>query len=172
MIILIIIVVLISPWFWSFSPPTNLFQINIQKEITEAQGNTTWKRGKVSPSPIDKLFLNWPKEIISRRFSIVMENLDIGNYFFAGHPRERVGIVEKQKFFFFEFIFLIVGLTSVELKKYKKFLIIYSLLMLLGVFIFEWREFNQTIFLSVPFIIVMALGLKKILFLAKNKLFK
>ena len=49
-----------------------------------------------------------------------MESMDIGNYFFAGHPRERVGVKEQQKFFFFQFILLIVGFTSPNLKKYKK----------------------------------------------------
>ena len=91
-----------------------------------------------------------------------MENLDIGNYFFAGHPRERVGIVEKQKFFFFQFVLLLIGFTNKKIKKYKKFLVLYSLTALLAVFIFKWRTFEETVFLTIPFIVVMALGLQKI----------
>lgn len=163
MLILILIVALLSPWFWTLQIPSNMFQVNLRQEIIEAKDNTTWKRGKVNPSPVNKIFLNWPTEIISKRVTVVMESLDIGNYFFVGHPRERVGIEEKQKFFFVQFILFVVGFTNNEIKKYKKFLIIYSLVMLLLVFIFQWRDFNQTILLSVPFIVVMALGLRKVL---------
>jgi len=91
----------------------------------------------------------------------LLENIDIGNYFFAGHPRERVGVEERQKFFFFEFILFLIGLTSPNLKKYGRFLIIYSLIALLAVFIFRWRTFEQTLPLAVPLIVVIALGLEK-----------
>ncbi len=163
MIVWILITVLITPWFWSLPLPKNSLDINFRKDVEVAKSSVTWQRGKVpSPTLADKLFLNWPTEIVNQRLTIVMENLDIGNYFFAGHPRERVGIVEKQKFFFFQFVLLLIGFTNKKIKKYKKFLVLYSLTALLAVFIFKWRTFEETVFLTIPFIVVMALGLQKI----------
>ena len=157
----VVIAILITPWFWSLPVPKNLFAINLGDDIKEARSITVWERGKIAPSPVDKLFVNWIGVFINRRLSILMENLDIGNYFFAGHPRERVGVEERQKFFFFEFILFLIGLTSPNLKKYGRFLIIYSLIALLAVFIFRWRTFEQTLPLAVPLIVVIALGLEK-----------
>lgn len=158
----IILAVVLTPWFWSLPIPKNLFNINLAQDIKDARTQVEWERGKISSSSSNVLFSNWPERFISQRLSIVMENLDIGNYFFAGHPRERVGVAERQKFFIFEFVLLIIGLTSPYLKKYSKFLIIYSLAALSMVFIFKWRSFTQTLPLAIPFIIVMALGLERI----------
>lgn len=164
MIFWILIIIILTPWFWIAPLPKNLFNFNLAKDVTEVKIEADWERGKISPSNFNRFFLNWPIKVVSERVGVVMENLDIGNYFFVGHPRERVGVVEKQKFFFFEFLLLVVGFTSKELRKYKKFLIIYSLTALLLVFLFKWRDFHQTVFLSLPFIVLMALGLKKIFY--------
>jgi len=160
--VLIIITILFTPWFWSFPIPKNIFNLDLKGEIKEAHMQVEWERGKVSPSFFDALFLNWPTKFIQQRLETVLENLDIGNYFFSGHPRERVGVTERQKFFFFEFLLLLIGFTNPDLKKYKKFLIIYSLIILSLTFLFKWRTFEETIPLSIPFIVVMALGLKKV----------
>ncbi len=69
----------------------------------------------------------------------------------------------NQKFFFFEFLLLLIGLTSKDFKKYGRFLIVYSTFCLVAVFLFRWRTFEQTLPLAIPFIVVMALGLKQIL---------
>lgn len=160
---LIFIILLITPWFWSLKFPSDLFKINLRGDIKEARLMVEWERGKIPIKFSNVLFSNWPMKIISQRLDIVLENLDIGNYFFSGHPRERVGVEERQKFFFFELILLIVGFTNSNIKKYKKLLIIYSITSLLFVFIFKWRSFYQTLPLSVPFIILMALSLEKVL---------
>ena len=163
MAIWVILTLLFTPWLWSLPVPKDLFRTNFREDVQEAKMNVTWKRGKVTPSDLTVFFLNWPKEVVNQRLSVVLENLDIGNYFFAGHPRERVGVEERQKFFFFQFLLFIVGFTSPQLGKYKKFLIVYSGLALLAVFIFEWRSFTQTLPLAVPFIVLMALGLKEVI---------
>ena len=160
---LIIIILLLTPWFWSLKFPSDLFKINLREDIKEARLMVERERGKISIKPSNVLFSNWPMKIVSQRLDVVLENLDINNYFFSGHPRERVGVDEKQKFFFFELILLVVGFTNSNIKKYKKFLIIYSLISLLFIFIFRWISFYQTLPLSVPFVIVMALGLEKAL---------
>lgn len=161
--VLIFVIVFLTPWFWSFPFPKDLFNLDLQKEIKEAHLLVEWERGKVSPSSLDVFFLNWPTKLIQQRLEVVLENLDVGNYFFSGHPRERVGITERQKFFFFQFLLLIIGFTSPDLKRYKKFLIIYSLIILSLTFLFKWRTFEETIPLAVPFVVVMALGLKQVL---------
>lgn len=139
-----------------------MFQMNVRSEVLEVRNTVTWERGKVAPSSLSPLFLNWPGEVVNNRLSVVMENLDIGNYFFAGHPRERVGLKERQKFFFFQFLLFLIGFTSPHLKKYKNFLIVYSVVSILTVFVFQWRSFEQTIPLAISFIILMALGLKQV----------
>jgi len=163
MAIWIIVTLLLTPWLWSFPVPKDLFRTNFREDVQEAKMNVTWKRGKIAPSPLTVYFVNWPREVVNQRLSVVMENLDIGNYFFAGHPRERVGIEERQKFFFFQFLLFIIGFTSPHLHKYRKFLVVYSGLALLAVFIFEWRSFEQTLPLIVPFVVLMALGLRQIM---------
>ncbi len=142
--------------------PTDMFKLDLTSEVRQSRAVVTWERGKVTHSNLDLFFLNWPLEIVNKRLSVVMENLDIGNYFFAGHPRERVGVEERQKFFFFQFLLFLIGFSSPYLKKYKNFLIIYSGVALLAVFVFQWRSFEQTIPLAIPFIFLMALGLKQV----------
>lgn len=161
MAIWIIVTILLTPWFWAHPIPKNMFDNGIGREIQESRANVTWERGKLDPSALSTYFLNWPREVLNKRLSVVLENLDIGNYFFAGHPRERVGVEERQKFFFFQFILFVVGFTSYHLSKYKKFLLVYSTLALFALFIFQWRSFEQTLPLAVPFIVLMALGLRK-----------
>lgn len=156
----IILICLLTPWFWHLSIPNNLLNWKISEDITRVHQNVQWQRGKLNPS--NSIFLNWPLFFIGERMNIVFENLDIGNYFFAGHPRERVGVLEKQKFFFFEFILFLIGLTNSEIRKYFKFLAIYLSLVLTATFLFKWRDFSQTIFMSVPLILIMAQGAQKL----------
>ena len=168
MAIWIIITAILTPWLWSLPVPKDMFRINFREDIQQSRQNVVWKRGKVTPLPLTVFFLNWPRELANQRLSVVMENLDIGNYFFTGHPRERVGVEERQKFFFFQFLLFIIGFTSPYLNKYKKFLVVYSGLALLAVFIFKWRSFEQTLPLAVPFIVLMALGLRQIIIRQKK----
>jgi len=158
----IIIAMLLTPWFWSLPVPKNLFNLNFKNDIKEAHTTIEWERGKITNSDTNILFSNWLERFIDKRLSIVMENIDIGNYFFSGHPRERVGVEEKQKFFFFQFILFLIGLTNRRLRKYTYFLICYSVIVLSCVFVFKWRSFEGTIPLSIPFVIVIALGLERI----------
>src|SRR3989304_7182700 len=162
MVLWIIVTILITPWFWAHPVPTNMFKLDLASDIQQSRNIVIWERGKIEPSKLSSYFLNWPIEAVNKRMSVVMENLDIGNYFFAGHPRERVGLEERQKFFFFQFLLFLIGFTSPHLKKYKNFLIVYNGLAFLAVFIFQWRSFEQSIPLAIPFIIIMALGLKQV----------
>ena len=158
---LIIILVFLSPWFWHLRI-TNFFYLSINQDIQSAKEEAHLKRSHVLNNNLSPLFLNWPTEFLRDRLQIMMENLDIGNYFFSGHPRERGGVFEIQKFFMFQLVLLVIGLTNSKLRNFGKFLIIYSLCILLLSAIFKWREFDKTIFFMPPFILIMALGLEKI----------
>lgn len=156
------LIVVLTPWFWFLSPPKNWLKTDFKNDIKEARLEVIWERGEVGNSFISKLFSNWPVVFIRRRLAIVMENLDIGNYFFSGHPRARMGVEEKQKFFFFQFLLLMIGLMSPRLKKYGKFLTLYFLAILLADFIFKWRGYNETILFSIPFLILISLGMEQV----------
>ncbi len=162
MILATLLVILLTPWFWYAPIPKEMFNLELNKDIQQARTEVVWERGKVQPGPLNSIFINWPTKFVAQRLAVVMENLDIGNYFFIGHPRERVGIEEKQKFFVFQLVLMMVGFTSKSIKKYKNFLLTTTSVLLLFVFLFKWRDFNQTIFLSLPFILVMALGLQRV----------
>ena len=161
--ILIITIAIVTPWFW-FSPvPKDLFNFDPKNDIQVSRNTVGWKRGKILKGPLDKIFLNWPEELFNKKLEVVMENLDIGNYFFAGHPRERVGVKEVQKFFIFQFLLFVLGFFNGKIGRYKNFLFFYTLAILFFTFIFEWRLYYQTLFFAPPMILIMALGLEKVL---------
>jgi len=160
--------IIITPWFWFLRPGKIFFNPEFKKDIQEARLTVIWERGETSNTFPTTLFSNWPVVFIRRRLVIVMENLDIGNYFFAGHPRARVGVEEKQKFFFFQFLLLLIGFTNPKIKKYAKYLLGYLAVVLLADFIFKWRGFNETFLFSVPLLLVISLGMEKIFQLPKK----
>ncbi|OGM34660.1 hypothetical protein A3D01_06495 [Candidatus Woesebacteria bacterium RIFCSPHIGHO2_02_FULL_39_13] len=161
--IFIIAIAIITPWFWFIPVPENLFNLDLKKDIQTSRDMVGWERGKIQKGPLDKFFLNWPEVIFNGRLEVVMENLDIGNYFFAGHPRERVGVKEVQKFFFFQFLLFVIGFFNGRIVKYKKFMFFYTLTALFFTFIFKWRLYDQTLVFAPIMILVMALGLEKVL---------
>lgn len=157
----IILTSLITPWFWQVQIPKNLLNSYIKEDITTSRQNVDWKRGKTQDFSLNFIFLNWPSEFLSSRLQIVMENLSLENYFFAGHPRERIDVVEKQKFFPFQLIFFIIGFLNKKIKKYWRYILGYFLIVLLLSALFKWRDLSQTILFAPPFIFIMALGLEK-----------
>lgn len=162
LVLYFLLTVVLTPWFWFLSPPKNFFNSELKKDVQEARDEVIWERGEVGNSSTDKLFSNWPVVFIRRRLVIVMENLDIGNYFFAGHPRARIGVEERQKFFLFQFLLFLIGFLNQKIKKYARFLLSYSLIILLADLIFKWRGYDETILFSTPFLILIPLGMEKI----------
>lgn len=162
--VITIAIAIITPWFWFLPYPKNLFNLDLKKDIQTSRDMVGWERGKIQKGSLDKIFLNWPEEVFNGRMEVVMENLDIGNYFFAGHPRERVGVKEVQKFFFFQFILFVLGFLNGRIVKYKKFLFFYTLTVFLFTFIFKWVSYNQTLVFAPVMILIMALGFEKVLF--------
>lgn len=163
----IILVTILSPWFWHIKP-VNLFELSIEKDIKSAKQIAHEQRADIKNNSFSRIFVNWPTVFLKERINIIMENLDISNYFFSGHPRERVGVFEIQKFFFFQFILLLIGFSNPKIRSFGKFLIIYSLVVLCLTFIFKWREFDKSLLLAPPLILIMALGFEKIFNLQKK----
>lgn len=63
------------------------------------------------------------------------ENLDLNLYFFAGHPRERVGIAEFEKFLYVLLPLFLVGIPGFLKGKKYLFLLTFFLPLLLSAFI-------------------------------------
>lgn len=164
-VIYILVIILLTPWYWQLNIQSQeFFKLEFKEDIQKARQNVEWLKSKTKDNLLEFLFINWPTLFIQERLGIVMESLDIGNYFFSGHPRERVGVSEKQKFFLFQFILLLLGIFSKEVKSYTRNLLILFLILLTLTFLFKWRDFNQTFLLSIPFIFIMSLGLKELIF--------
>ena len=157
----LLIIIIVTPWLWNLAFSTDFLKADLNSDISIAREQVVWERGKLPQSYLNYIFSNWPSTFINQRVEVVMENLDIGNYFFAGHPRERTGVKETQKFFIFQFVLFLIGFFSPKLKKIYMSLLIYMLVVFIGVFLFKWRGPFETLPLSLPFIVLMALGLEK-----------
>ena len=112
-----------------------------------------------------KLELNFPilifsnKLIESYRFreKLIFENLDFGNYFFTGHPRERWAIEEPQKLYLAIFPLILLG-VSVLGKKLGWFLLGWSSLTLTLSALFGARGPSATLPLVFPIIFLITSG--------------
>lgn len=69
---------------------------------------------KSLPSPVVSLFSNKIVESYRYRQGLFLEYLDFGYYFFAGHPRERVGIKETEKLPVILLPLLILGFIKIS----------------------------------------------------------
>ena len=97
----------------------------------------------------------------SRFINNLAYNMDPNLYFFANHPRERVGVVEFEKFSYLLLPFFVIGLIPVLLGL-SDFLILYFILSLL-ISAFVFPGYNLGSILIFPFIVaVIYLGILKI----------
>jgi len=97
---------------------------------------------------VGRFFENKATRIFYRFKKNFFEGLDPNLYFFASHPRERLGIVEKERF---NWLFLPIFLIGVywQIKKRKYWLITYFLTTL--IFISLFIQMNSYLFLLFPF---------------------
>lgn len=88
-------------------PPTAKFWVEQERSYMERLGIGIGTR----------VFTN--KFVESGRYyqQLLFENMDIGNYFFAGHPRERLGVREEQKFFMVMLPLVVMGVFSSSREK-------------------------------------------------------
>lgn len=86
-----------------------------------------------------RIFVN--KLVVSYKYreGLVFENLDFGNYFFVGHPRERVGVYETLKVYLFFLPLIVIGLMKTELRLRLFMLSVASASISVAVF---WAERN------------------------------
>lgn len=99
---------------------------------------------------------------LSRIQNNLSETLDPNLYFFANHPRERVGKNEFEKFPYLYFPFFIVGLFSVLTTKLNKIYLLFILPIILYSFTGSENKFSY--FALFPlFVITISDGLNKFL---------
>lgn len=110
-----------------------------------------------SPKIVSRVFINKVTENYRLRQQILFTNIDFGNYFFAGHPRERGGIEETQKLLLFILPFIISGLFKIGNKEGKP-LVTWTVISLFVLTFFNWQG-SQSLILILPFIFLTSLGI-------------
>lgn len=110
-----------------------------------------------SPKILSRVFINKITENYRARQEVLFTNLDFGNYFFTGHPRERGGVEETQKLLLFTLPFFILGLFKVGKDK-GKFLVFWTIVSLFVLTFFNFQG-SQTLILILPFVILAAIGI-------------
>jgi hypothetical protein len=110
-----------------------------------------------SSKTLSRIFINKVTENYRLREEILFTNLDFGNYFFVGHPRERGGVEETQKLLLFTLPFIVLGLLKIGDDK-GKFLITWSVISLFILTFFNLQG-SQSLILILPFIILTAVGI-------------
>lgn len=126
-------------------------KVNTQRNIV-AQGNV----------PGSRIFINKVVENYRQDEKLIFENLDWGNYFFKGHPRERWGTEEVQKFFVILIPFFVIGLFYLE-KKTKTLIYFWTLLSLIVIFLFRADGPQFTFPLIFPISLITSLGIQNAL---------
>lgn len=116
---------------------------------------------------VARIFSNKAIESYRTRQDLFFQNLDLGNYFFAGHPRERWGVEETQKFYIVFLPIIFLGLLKNNPKLTKTIAASLILAVTLPVWLDRIPELN--IFLIFPVLLLASAGavfllkLKKIL---------
>lgn len=110
-----------------------------------------------SPKIISRAFINKVTENYRLRQQILFTNIDFGNYFFAGHPRERGGVEETQKLLLFTLPFIILSLFKIGSDK-GNLLIIWTVVSLFVLTFFNLQG-SQSLILILPFVVLTSLGI-------------
>ena len=108
------------------------------------------RRSYYSRRFIGQFLENKPLYIFSKWQKNVFESLDINNYFFASHPRERLGISEYKKFPFIYLPVFLFGLFQI-IKKKHAFLFLYPVGSILFIPIF--KEIGESLFILFPWFV-------------------
>ncbi|NMD00333.1 MAG: phospholipid carrier-dependent glycosyltransferase, partial [Bacteroidales bacterium] len=142
-----------------FIPTKNLaIKVNDQRLLVSSN----------SPKILSKIFINKITENYKQKEKIMFSSFDFGNYFFVGHPRERVGLEETQKLFIFMLPLLLIGIFKI--KDEKNILLLWTVLSLFLILLFEWQG-SETLLLSFPLVVLTSCGLIS-LFGQKDKTYK
>lgn len=95
------------------------------------------------------------------RESLLFQNLDFGNHFFSGHPRQRVGVKEIPKFYISLLPLLIIGI--VRLNSQARWLILSTLILSIMLPVpFNDRGIGSGSLLILPVVFLSAFGLNSL----------
>lgn len=97
-------------------------------------------------------------ESYRKRESLLFQNLDFGNYFFAGHPRQRVGIKEIPKFYISMLPLILLGI--IKLQSQRRWLV--SSLLIFAVILpilFDDKTIESGSLLILPIVLLSIIGL-------------
>lgn len=137
-----------------------LFSFGFDNKIfikSEEEIQQYYKRHEFLGKEIGKFYTNrfslvfykdyyWPINKLQKNF---FDNLDINIYFFASHPRERLGVDEFEKYNMFLLPFFLIGLIYVFTKRAKLFLLFIVIGSLLSSFISAQYKLGPVIFFPI-----------------------
>jgi hypothetical protein len=114
---------------------------------------------------VSRLGVSIPPVLITNKFiesfryheKLLFENLDLGNYFFKGHPRERGGVEETQKLLISFLPLIAIGLFKIKKEKLA-FLFGWWFLSNTILTFFEVRNPSLTLILLPPITVVLGYG--------------
>jgi hypothetical protein len=127
-----------------------IFAVSIFKYQPIFKNNVDYQRNiaaKKVPVMFTKIYSNKLIESIRYKEKLFIENLDFGNFFFSGYPRQRWGVEESPKLYFLFIPFLLYGFF-VTAKNYQKVFTILSVSLFLLLSTFELSSTDW----SLPFI--------------------
>jgi len=109
-ILAILILFLANPFFWDFRQGFNLNEFRtIFKLNSEDIQQINTRRSYYSNQTLGKIFENKPGFFLDKYKENFFQGLDLNYYFFANHPRERAGIQEKEKIYWFWLPVFLIG---------------------------------------------------------------
>lgn len=159
----VVLLLVVNPWFWDlrrgFRPVLNFSSFETIFKLTPEdilQINT--RRSYYPNQLLGKIFENKLVFYLDKYEENFFQGLDLNFYFFANHPRERVGVVEKEIFFWFWLPLFLVGIvTSFKKSLWMPSFLSFFVLLTISVF----SKFDNFVILLIPFLIFyIYLGLK------------
>ena len=128
------------------------------KEKVDFQRNLV--SGTMNPILVE-IFSNKLVESYRHSQKLVFEEIDFGNYFFAGYPRQRWGVEEAQKFLPSILLLFLIGFFVVNQKSLKN-LVLLSLICILIIVFFRLTGTSYTLPLALPVSFLTGTVLSKI----------
>jgi len=160
-ILAILILLLANPFFMDLRQGFNLdgFRTIFRLSSQDIQEINT-RRSYYPNQTLGKIFENKPGFFLNRYKENFFQGLDLNYYFFANHPRERVGLQEKEKIYWIWLPVFFIGFFW-SLKK-SILLPNFIFLVILSVAGFFTRIDNFNLFLVPFFLWNIFYGLKKL----------
>ena len=104
------------------------FPIGIGNKVDAQRLNVN----KISHPVLTKIFVNKLTFSFQEKSGELFDGFDFGLYFFNGHPRERWGTEETQKFFATTLVFAVIGIFLVDKKKMVLMIEVFCIFVLLS----------------------------------------